>query len=447
MNPPTIAFEPEVPAYLGACPFSTDCVKVLDSDGRVQFFNTDGLLLMEIDDFLSVKGVYWPSLWPGDGQRLAEEALKVARQVGVSTFRAACPTAKGTPKWWDVTVAAIPGAQSSFAVVSRDVTADIETRRLERETTDRFRLVNSASLDVHWDIDLELDKVWWGEGMQSMFGYGPDQIGETTKWCHDHIHPEDRERVVASMGDAVGDGSAIWEGEFRYLAADGGYLDVHDRGAIIRDADGKAVRFVGIMQDVTARNAASARYRLVAAEFAHRVNNTLAVVTGLFQQSLRASTDVSQLSEAFGGRLLAMANANIAILRGGGERATLRDIAQPQLAPFIGAGRLRIDGPDVVLSTQYAQPLALTLNELATNALKYGSLSAPGGSVDLTWTVQGDGVGRRLTIQWTESGGPPVTPPTRGGLGSKLIEKGIRGAIVERRFDPDGFKCRVELTL
>ena len=101
--------------------------------------------------------------------------------------------------------------------------------------------------------------MWWGEGMQSTFGYGPDQIGESTTWCHDHIHPEDRERVVASMGDAVGDGSAIWEAEFRYLASDGRYLDVYDRGAIVRDADGKAVRFVGIMQDVTARNAASAR--------------------------------------------------------------------------------------------------------------------------------------------------------------------------------------------
>ena len=87
--------------------------------------------------------------------------------------------------------------------------------------------------------------------MRSVFGYGSDEIGKSTDWCHNHIHPEDRRRVVGSMIDAVENGDVVWEGQFRYRKADGRYVDVLDRGSIIRDAEGKALRFVGMMQDIT----------------------------------------------------------------------------------------------------------------------------------------------------------------------------------------------------
>jgi hypothetical protein len=75
-----------------------------------------------------------------------------------------------------------------------------------------------------------------------------NRSAQPSKWCHEHIHPEDRVRVVNSMTAAVDDGSTVWEAEFRYLTAAGEYLEVYDRGAIIRDVDGKALRFVGVMQ-------------------------------------------------------------------------------------------------------------------------------------------------------------------------------------------------------
>ncbi len=426
---------------------SSDCVKVLDQSGRILFANEDSVRLMGFDDVSAVEGVYWPSLWPAEGQRLAEEALKAAGRIGVATFTAECPTARGAPKWWDVTVAILPGPLQQITVISRDITASRDAQLHERAALDRLRAIMGATSDVLWDIDLKTDKVWWSEGMSSTFGYGPEAIGDSTLWCHEHIHPDDRARVTQGMAAAVAEGSASWEDEFRYLAASGAYVDVFDRGAILRDADGDALRFVGVMQDITARNAMVEVHKLVAGELAHRVNNTLAVVTGLFQQSLRASEDVQALSASFGGRLVAMANANTAILRNAGHGAEFENLARTQLAPFIGAGRLTVEGPAVTLPAQVAQPVALALNELATNALKHGALSSASGSVKVSWEVSAAADSRELAILWAEAGGPPVTPPSRTGLGSRLIEKGIRGASVQRIFDPTGISCSIRLPL
>lgn len=88
----------------------------------------------------------------------------------------------------------------------------------------------------------EFLKAEGGEGMQSTFGYGPDQVGESTRWCHEHMHPDDRERVVRGMAAAIDSCALYWEDRFRYRKADGSYLEVLDRGSVIRDAQGNLFR-------------------------------------------------------------------------------------------------------------------------------------------------------------------------------------------------------------
>lgn len=428
---------------------SPDCVKLLDHDGKVTFFNESGLCAMEIDDFAQVRGTYWPELWPSEARRLLEDAIAEARAGRTGTFVAACPTAKGTPKWWDVTVTAVPSEdrRDSFVVVSRDITARREADKAERSAHRRLRDILGASSDVLWDIDLATDHVWWGEGMRSVFGYGPDQIGPGTQWCHDHIHPDDRARVVASMHDAVANGDVVWEGQFRYRRADNSYANVLDRGAIIRDSDGRALRFLGIMQDISALTESANRNELLARELAHRVNNTLAVVTGIFQLTRKSSTDLESFAEAFGKRILAMANANRLLVRGTQGAVDLVELAQQQLAPFMTGGQVTISGPTVMLPFGLTQPIALALNELATNAIKHGALSIPGGKVSLTWTLSGIECAQRLGLRWQEENGPPVRAPARRGLGSQLIERGIPAAVVRQSFDPGGLRCEIDAPL
>lgn len=428
---------------------SPDCVKLLDANGRVAFFNESGLGIMEIDDFEAVRGLYWPDLWPNESRPLLERAIAQARAGSTGSFVAPCPTAKGTPKWWDVTVTAIPDSAESerFVVVSRDITAQRNADAAERDASQRLRSIIGGSRDVLWDIDLATGKVWWSEGMHSVFGYAADQIGETTTWYHEHIHPDDRKRIVASMNDAVAHGDVVWDGQFRYRRADGSYIDVLDRGSIIRDAEGKALRFVGIMQDISVLTESANRNELLAKELAHRVNNTLAVVSGIFQQTKKTSKDLDGFSDNFGKRILAMANANSLLVRGGKSGADLDELARLQLAPFMGAGRVEIAGPKVALPFVMTQPLALALNELATNAIKYGALSVPEGQVSLTWSISPAQPSDVLTLTWHERNGPAVSEPQKSGFGTRLIERGIPGAAVKRSFDATGFKCEIDVAL
>lgn len=424
---------------------SFECVKVVDGEGRIQLVNQNGLAALEIDQPDAVVGQPWSSLWPSESRSKVEESLREARTGGVGHFTALRPTADGAPKWWDVSVSAvrIEDGQAQFVIVSRDITRQQLGQMAENLHHQRLRTAIAASGDVLWDIDLVDDRVWWSEGMQTIFGYGRDEIGDRTQWCHEHIHPDDRARVVKGMTDAVANGDVYWEDEFRYRAADGRYLVVLDRGSIFRDPSGRALNFIGVMQDITARAAASERRDGLARELAHRINNTLAVVSGLFQQTAATSADVDQLRATFGKRLMAMASANAVLVRSSSGGAKLEALAQVQLGAFAGEGRVEIaSSTPVTVTFETAQPLALVLNELATNAIKYGALARPSGKVVVGWTIEPAG---DLVLSWRERGGPPVGAPSRAGLGSRLIDHAIPGAVVERRFDPEGFNCRVRI--
>lgn len=440
-------FQPSVLTTADVCTSAPDCVKLLDDKGHVLFFNEDGLKVMEIDSLDDVQGLFWPSLWPEESRAAVAASLETVKTKGVASFEAFCPTAKGTPKYWNVTLAVVPGAEPRYVVVSRDVT---EERAFEAEQLfqfDRLRAIAGSNPDVMWDLDVVHDAIWFSEGAQTLLGYAAGEMGPGRSWSQDNIHPEDRARVVAGIDAALADGSTEWQDEFRFRTASGKYLDVLDRGAIIRDLDGKPIRFVGVMQDITSRNATAAMHKLVAGELAHRANNIIAVVAGLFQQTLRRSSDLKELGQAFGGRLTALAAANSAILRGAGSGAELHALMRAQLSAYLATGRLLLRGPDVTVPGEIAQALALTVNELATNALKYGALSNSAGVVTLSWTLEDAAAARTLTLNWAESGGPMVRPPERMGLGSTLIERGIPRAVVTRDFAAAGFNCSIKVPL
>ncbi len=119
------------------------------------------------------------------------------------------------------------------------------------------------------------------------------------------------------------------------------------------------------------------------------------------------------------------------------------DVVQAALkAHASDAGRISFDGPDVVLSADVALPLSLAIHELATNAIKYGSLGVDQGTVVITWTVKNG----RIDLQWMEADGPPVTAPTRKGFGSVLIERAFPATAAPRsvfEYRPDGLHFEI----
>ncbi|WP_369062197.1 HWE histidine kinase domain-containing protein [Caulobacter sp. 73W] len=176
-------------------------------------------------------------------------------------------------------------------------------------------------------------------------------------------------------------------------------------------------------------------------ELQHRVNNTLTIVQGLARQTARHSDTSKTFYEAFSDRLLAVSQANQILSSQGWSITALPDLAQAALKPFTTSGRIVVSGPSCQLPAKSSVPLALALHELATNAVKYGALSIPSGGVRLSWSVEAD----QCRLIWREEDGPSVKPPTRRGLGSKLLRAQAGLEAVSLEFLPGGVVCRVAI--
>jgi PAS domain S-box-containing protein len=175
-------------------------------------------------------------------------------------------------------------------------------------------------------------------------------------------------------------------------------------------------------QDITERKRAEQRARLLAAEVDHRAKNVLAVVQVMLRQT-RAAT-VGEFAAAAQGRIAALARTHTLLAEGRWEGVDLRRLVEDELSPY-GARKDNVvlaEGPSVLLSPRAAQSFAMALHELATNGIKYGALSVPGGRVAVAWSLASDNT---LSLTWSETGGPPVVPPSRRGLGTIVIEQSV----------------------
>jgi two-component sensor histidine kinase len=214
------------------------------------------------------------------------------------------------------------------------------------------------------------------------------------------------------------------------------------------DGHGRIAGGVNCFQDITGRKEAEEHKMLLLRELAHRVNNTLAVILAIMQQSLRAAPSPESFAEAFTGRLQALAEAHRLLLASGWTGADLGQLARVELEAFAAPGdeRVSLEGPPVRLGPTLVIALGIVLHELVVNASKHGALSNEAGRVALAWEVAG-GSADRLRLCWAERGGPQVVSPSRKGLGSRLIERGLPGAAINWRFEPGGITCLIDLPL
>lgn len=221
----------------------------------------------------------------------------------------------------------------------------------------------------------------------------------------------------------------------------------------LRDADGNLIGAINMLVDITERKQAEGRQKILIDELNHRVKNTLATVQSLAGQTARHADNLDDFGHRFEARLLALSRAHDLLTKRHWENAPLDALARDVLTPLTGeaATRITIDGPPVGLDSRTALNLTMALNELATNAIKYGALSSETGSLSVAWQLQAEpGFPPRLILDWRESGGPPVTPPTRRGFGTRLMERCIERDLdgeVDLAFHPDGVSCRIAITI
>jgi two-component system CheB/CheR fusion protein len=317
------------------------------------------------------------------------------------------------------------------------------TRNLQAAATDaRLAAIVRSSQDAIYSFDHDNIIGSWNSGAERLFGYRADEIIGRSRSL---LTPPHRMRELHEPL-AFGDDNII-STESERKRKDGTVFPCVVTKSQIFGADGQLLGFSSTVRDITERRLAEERQRLMARELVHRVKNSFAVIQSIVRQTQRSTPDPEAFAEAFGGRLAAMAASHDLLTDRHWEGASLRELIASQLAAFSAGAekRVHVQGPEVTLDTSLAVPLGLALHELATNATKYGSLSIPGGSVELSWTVGQANGAESLSLIWRETGGPRVRAPSRRGFGTSLIERGLPDARIERRFDPDGLVCRIEL--
>jgi PAS domain S-box-containing protein len=391
---------------------------------------------------------------PRDSARIRAKQAQWEREGARGTLitRARMRTAEGGFRWIEDRAVRLPGhgreGGPTRAGVMIDVTEQVRTEEALREREQRFHMVTLATRDAIYDWNVTTGFVWRNEALADILGEPADS--PDVSWWRDRIEAEDRGRVEASLAAAMQGGERNWEAEYRLRVANGGYAHVQDRGFIVRDEQGQAVRLIGAMSDITGRKRAEQRQALMLRELDHRVKNNLASVMVLAEQSLRVAPTLQHFERAFSGRLRALARTHGVLAQSHWRAASLEGIVRQTLEPYTidDERRLVVDGQEQHLPARMAAPLALALNELATNAVKYGALSAAAGWVGVAWRrVDDPEFGNALRLEWSEHGGPRVSaPPLPGesGFGTKLIADEVQFQLrgrAEMSFDPDGVRC------
>ena len=160
----------------------------------------------------------------------------------------------GEKYWFDLTLDPIfddEGNCEGFIAIQKDVTDQIERQRELRESVERYDIVSKATSDTIWDLNLKQDTIEYNQNIFGMFGYKKKEVEGIGQWWRDKIHPEDRQKVLNKLDDAINNGTERLQLEYRFEAADGSYKYIYDRAFVVTDKDNNATRIIGAMQDVT----------------------------------------------------------------------------------------------------------------------------------------------------------------------------------------------------
>jgi two-component sensor histidine kinase/CheY-like chemotaxis protein len=201
--------------------------------------------------------------------------------------------------------------------------------------------------------------------------------------------------------------------------------------------------------DAKEREAADKLQKLILGELHHRIKNTLATVSAIASQSLRAATSIEHGQRAIEGRLVALGRAHDLLMQVSWANASLAHTLSGATEPYDSKGtrRFHFNGPDIRITSAAVIALAMTFSELCTNTTKFGALSIPTGRVEIAWTI--DEEKQRLRLIWTERGGPLVAPPTRRSFGTRMMEslgQQLNGQ-VRLAYEPSGFVYSLDVPL
>ncbi len=326
----------------------------------------------------------------------------------------------------------------------------LKPERFRHRAMQQLAAIVESSEDAILTKDLDGFITTWNFGAERLFGYTPEEaIGEPITM----IIPEDRHDEETDILARLRRGERIEHYETVRQRREGGLVDVSLTVSPLKDENGTIIGASSIARDITERRRAFERQQLLLREMEHRIKNVFSLAGSLVALSARSAETPTELAETVQQRLGALARAHSMTLPSRGEASedgtramTLHGLLHTILSPFLGGDetkRLRVSGEDLMLAPSAVTPLALALNELATNAAKHGALASPTGRISFDSRDEGD----HVALSWTEHLEVSASPPTEHeGFGSQLTRMTLErqlGGTISREWQPNGLAVTV----
>ena len=326
-------------------------------------------------------------------------------------------------------------------VAERTAELEASTARLLQSEQGRSLALAAGNMGS-WQLQTGDECFSWDEGQYRIFDVERSFV-PTVEAVKRFVDDAEWERLAASFANATPANSTL-QTEVSVTRRNGERRLCMIAAAVSFDDSGAIVRVDGVTVDVTDRREAERRQALLAREVDHRARNALAIVQSVIRLT-NAGGSTEAFKEAVDGRVRALAQAHELLAQSRWQGADIVKLVGEELAPYaIGSTRVTASGPSIVLPPDRAQTIALILHELATNAAKYGGLSASSGGVEVNWRFENS----ELVLDWIERGGPPVSRPSRQGVGTRIIRASaasIKGMRTEFDWRPEGLTIALRI--
>lgn len=316
----------------------------------------------------------------------------------------------------------------SLAQARRAVADAAERAKALERTESRFRGLLEGAPDAIVISDADARIVLLNAEAERLFGYPREELigGPLDVLMPERLRDRHaahvRSYLARPMTQRMGDGVKMF-GQRR----DGGEFPIESNLSLLSEHGERLV--MSVIRDLTQRREVQEREALLMRELNHRVKNTLASVQSIIAQTLRTSPTPEAFNAAIQARVAALSQSHDVLTRNDWAGATVTEIVDEQLSAYAGDDApFRLEGPEVTLRPNRAVTLGMVVGELATNAAKFGALSA-GGSVEVEWSVSSTPEGPRLRLVWRERGGPPAKAPAQEGFGTRLVKRSLAAGL------------------
>ena len=435
-----------------------DPVYVIDGAWRITFCNAAYCRHMTMPKEALMGRNLWDTMPPANRPRLDAHYQRVMKTGVSEQFVQESVIYPGR----SVDVRVFP-MFDGLAVVFRDITRRVAAEQALAISEAHLRRALLGAQMGDWAWDAKSDRMTFSQQALELYGLGPEGQGmEREDLRRKLLHPDDLPAVRQAAQEAHAHHHQ-YDVEYRVRREDGWrWMRVMGGPHVV---DGEIVGVHGLVQDIHERKLASERLRaeiderergqqrqmLLIHELNHRVKNILAMVQAIAMQTLSAAPTPEAARASLEQRLIALAGAHDVLTRESWDGAELLDIIAGAVKAHEArpGDRFRTKGPRVRLEPKTAVSLAMALHELATNAVKYGALSADAGWIDIVWTASPAKGGIALRLDWSEHGGPSPAPPAHTGFGTRLILRSLAAeqGSAELAFPPEGCRCRLAVVV